>query len=100
MKPIVRRWTSVAGDAVRGSISIENSPVRSDASVKYSRVAAISSVVSAFDRKVGVPPPQWSCVTVRSGSKSAACSAISCFNWSRYGRARLRLRVAILLQPQ
>ena len=50
----------MSGPHVRGSTSIENSPPSLASGKRFVSVSIMSSSSSSV-RKVGVPPPKWSC---------------------------------------
>ncbi len=94
----MRQWASRSGVTVRGSTSMETSEsgVRRNAAAS----AVITRVSSASDRKVGDPPPKWSCDTGRPEPSDSSTRASSASRASRYPPAHSWCRVMILLQPQ
>ena len=98
LRPRSCRCLTLSASQVRGSTSIENSPPW--ASGKRFVSVSIMSVSSSLVRKVGVPPPKWSCSSsvepvTASFTRSASRPIIS-----MYSALREWSRVTILLQPQ
>ena len=98
LKPALAKTSTLSTGVERGSTSMEISA--SGASAKWERIMSITWKISSLFRKVGEPPPKWSCTTSLLPPISAETSSHSLLKTSKYSLDRQWSFVTSLLQPQ